>query len=402
MSATARLRCGSTATVSSFRAPGGTAFLWSASTPTRSRFSLYRIGSRSLAPVLSRSQFLRQLDAYDADNIRSALGERVWQGTLETDGELNRETVTSFPVDEALPEREPGVYVMMATVDGVLLDNWESRATQWLVISDIGLSSFSGSDGLHVFARSLDTAMPIEGVKLTLLARNNEVLGEAESDADGWAHFAAGLTRGKDGRAPAVVTADGGDGDFVFLDLSRAGFDLSDRGVTGRAAPGPLDMFAWLDRGIYRAGETVHMAALVRDDAALAVANLPLTFVVSRPDGKEERRVVRTGGSAGGYGVDLNLPVNAMHGVWSVRAFADVDGPALNETRFLVEDFRPDRIEFDVNDWLSWDPPEGGGGFLVEGRYLYGAPASGLALDAEVNVKSVRERADVPGYVFGP
>ncbi|MDA4845643.1 alpha-2-macroglobulin family protein [Hoeflea poritis] len=362
---------------------------------------LYRIGDRSLAPVLSRSQFLKQLDAYDANNIRDALGERVWQGSLQTAGELNRETVTSFPVDEALPERKPGVYVMMASVADARLDNWESRATQWLVISHIGLSSFSGSDGLHVFARSLDTAKPVEGVKLTLLARNNEVLGEARSDAEGRAHFAAGLTRGKDGRAPAVVTADGGNGDFVFLDLSRAGFDLSDRGVTGRAAPGPLDMFAWLDRGIYRAGETVHLAALLRDDAAFAVADLPLTFAVIRPDGKEERRVVRNGGPAGGYGLDLDLPANAMHGVWTVRAFADAKGPPLSEKRFLVEDFRPDRIAFDLEipkAPLVAGRPETVG---IDGRFLYGAPAAGLAVEADLKLKSVRERSDAPGYVFG-
>ncbi|WP_419914695.1 MG2 domain-containing protein [Hoeflea sp.] len=362
---------------------------------------LYRIGSRSLAQVMAQSRFLRQLDAYDAENIRNALGERVWQGTLEINGELNRDTVTSFPVDEALRERKPGVYVMTATVAGARPDNWESRATQWLVVSDIGLSTFSGSDGLHVFARSLDTAKPAAGVKLTLLARNNEVLGEAVSDADGRAHFPAGLTRGRDGRAPAIVTADGGDGDFVFLDLSRAGFDLSDRGVTGRAAPGPLDMFAWLDRGIFRAGEAAHLAAIVRDEAAMAVSGLPLTFVVTRPDGKEDHRVVRTGGPAGGYSVDIDLPVNAMHGVWTVRAFAEADGSALSETRFLVEDFRPDRIEFDLEmptAALVLGTPETA---TIDGRFLYGAPAAGLAVEADLKLKSVRERSDAPGYVFG-
>ena len=43
------------------------------------------------------------------------------------------------------------------------------------------------------------------------------------------------------------------------------------------------------DRGIYRAGETAHMTAILRDEAAIAVANLPLTFVVMRPDGVRTR-----------------------------------------------------------------------------------------------------------------
>ncbi|MCY6383507.1 alpha-2-macroglobulin family protein [Hoeflea prorocentri] len=362
---------------------------------------LYRIGDRSLAPVMAKSRFLRQLDAYDEDTIRDELGEKVWQGTLETGNELNRETITSFPVDEALPERKPGVYVITARVAGERLDNWQSRATQWLVVSDIGLSTFSGSDGLHVFARSLDTAKPRANAELTLLARNNEILGQATTDSDGRAHFAAGLMRGKAGLEPAVVTVTGEDGDFVFLDLSRAGFDLSDRGVSGRAAPGPLDVYAWLDRGIYRAGETVHLSALLRDDAALAVANLPLTFTVVRPDGKEDRRSVRTGGPAGGYQLDLDLPANAMQGAWTIRSVAGNGGAALSETRFLVEDFRPDRIAVDLV--LPKAPLAVGGTEQAEidGRFLYGAPAAGLSADAELKLKSVRTRPSFPGYVFG-
>ena len=237
--------------------------------------------------------------------------------------------------------------------------------------------------------------------KLTLLARNNEVLGEAVSDADGRVHFSAGLTRGRDGRAPTIVTADGDDGDFVFLDLSRAGFDLSDRGVTGRAAPGALDMFAWLDRGIFRAGETAHLAAMVRDEAAMAVSGLPLTFVVTRPDGKEDHRVVRTGGPAGGYSLDIDLPVNAMRGVWTVRAFAEAEGPTLSETRFLVEDFRPNRIEFELEMPTAALMPGTPETVTIDGRFLYGAPAAGLMVEADLKLKSVRERPDAPGYLFG-
>lgn len=362
---------------------------------------LFRIGDRSLAPLLSESQFLRQLDGYDTARIRSDLGELVWQGTLDVQPDLNQETTTSFPIDEAVPERKPGVYVMLARAEGEQPDNWTQRATQWLVVSDIGLSTFSGTDGLTVFARSLESAKPTPDVTLTLLARNNEVLAQATTDADGRVNFAPGLVRGKAGLAPAVVTADTGDGDFVFLDMTRAGFDLSDRGVTGRAAPGPIDIFAWTERGIYRAGETVHLAALARDDEASAVPRLPLTFIVQRPDGKEERRVVRNGGPQGGYTLDLELPRNAMHGAWTVRIHTDPKQTALVESRFLVEDFRPDRIEFDLT--VPKEPIVEGqvSQVQVNGRFLYGAPAAGLALEGDLKLKSVRDLDAFPGYVFG-
>ncbi len=362
---------------------------------------LYRIGDRSLAPVLTESRFLRQLDGYDAQRVRDSLGELVWQGTLEVASDLNRETTTSFPIDEAVPDRRPGVYVLLAKVADTEDRTWDPRATQWLVVSDIGLTTLSGTDGLNVFARSLASARPAAGVNLSLIARNNEVLGSAVTDADGRARFAPGLLRGKAGLAPAVVTADGDDGDFVFLDMTAAGFDFSDRGVTGRPAPGPIDIYTFTERGIYRAGETVHLTALARDDAAVAIGGLPLTFVVQRPDGKEQRRLVRDGGPAGGYALALALPDNAMHGAWTVRVHVDPDNAALAETRFLVEDFRPDRIEFDL---VVPDRPLVSGEtapVAVEGRFLYGAPAAGLALEGDLRLKTVRDRPGHPGFEFG-
>ena len=68
-----------------------------------------------------------------------------------------------------------------------------------------------------------------------------------------------------------MVTAHGPDGDFNFLEIGRAAFDLSDRGVSGRPPPGPVDAFLYTDRGIYRPGETIELTALVRDDEADAI-----------------------------------------------------------------------------------------------------------------------------------
>jgi alpha-2-macroglobulin len=362
---------------------------------------LYRIGDRSLAQLLSGYQFLKQLDSYDISSISDQMGAPVWEGKLEIGKELNKEVTTSFPIDEALPKREPGVYVLTAQPENDHSDEWNSRATQWFVVSDIGLSSYTGQDGLNVFARSLSTAKPITGVDLTLLAKNNEILGTAKTDEQGRATFTPGLTRGEGSMTPAVLMAEQGGNDFVFLDMTKAGFDLSDRGVSGRASPGALDVYAWTERGIYRAGETVHVGALARDESSKAVENLPLTFIFSRPDGAEDRRTVSDGKQAGGYTVDLALDENAMRGTWQVAIYTDPKKPSVATQQFLVEDFVPDRIEFD----LSSDKKEIAQGetanVTVDGRYLYGAPAAGLALEGEVNLSTTRNWDRYAGYYFG-
>ena len=50
----------------------------------------------------------------------------------------------------------------------------------------------------------------------------------------------AGLLRGPQGHVPRMVMAYAGD-DFTALQMDKPGFDFSDRGVDGRADPGPVD-----------------------------------------------------------------------------------------------------------------------------------------------------------------
>jgi uncharacterized protein YfaS (alpha-2-macroglobulin family) len=57
--------------------------------------------------------------------------------------------------------------------------------------------------------------------KVKLVAVNNEVLGEATTDADGRADFAPGLARGEGGRAPQLLVAETAEGDYAFLDVTK-------------------------------------------------------------------------------------------------------------------------------------------------------------------------------------
>ncbi|WP_137389785.1 alpha-2-macroglobulin family protein [Rhodoligotrophos defluvii] len=362
---------------------------------------LFRIGDRSLANAIVGETFLSQLDSYQATDIEDKQGEKIWSGKLGTQTQLNREVTTGFPVTEVLKERKPGVYVLRARPSNASDRPWNSQATQWFVVSDIGLASASGTDGLHVFARSLSTAQPLDGVQLRLIARNNEVLGQARTDANGHAQFAAGMTRGTAGQAPALVTASFGDSDFGFIDLTGPAFDLSDRGVAGRNAPGATDVFLYTERGIYRPGETVHIAALMRDATAQAITGLPLTLITERPDGVEHSRANVADGGEGGHALDVTLPNDAMRGSWQVKAYVDPKAPALAQTTILVEDFIPDRLELELTGATTPLKPDESFPVDVAGRFLYGAPAAELSLEGDLTLKPAAGLADYPGYSFG-
>ena len=363
--------------------------------------TLYRIGERALNKSIVERKFLSAQDRYSLADIESGYGTKVWSGTLDIAANLNKEVTTSFPVDQALPERQPGVYVLIAAPVDDKSEGWKSKATQWFVVSDIGLSTMMGNDGLHVFARSLSSAEPLGGVDIQLLAHSNDVLGSGKTNEHGYLKLDAGLLRGEASMAPGLVLARFKGADFVLVDLRKSSIDLSDRGVTGRTSPGPLDTFMYTERGIYRPGENVHITALLRDNKAISVDNVPLTLKLERPDGKLEATRVLQGQGEGGHSLSYKLQANAMLGTWNLRLYADPKGDVLAQKRILVEDFIPDRIEFDLTTKAKTISRSTLTNFDIDGRYLYGAPAAGLIVEGDVRFSSTNQLAGYKGFVFG-
>ena len=364
------------------------------------KVEVYRVGDRSLAQTLQGGDFGKQLSAFEIETVKERTGARVYAGELAVNSRLNEDVTTAFPIAEAVPKLQPGVYVLVANATGSKRDD-RTQAVQWFIISDLGLTSINGDDGLHVFVRSLATTTPVVNASLRLLARNNEVLGTSKTDSRGYARFDAGLQRGEGGLAPAALVAELADGDYAFLDLSAAAFDLTDRGVKGRLAPGAIDAFAYTDRGVYRPGETVYLTALARNRSGNAVS-LPLTFIVSRPDGVEYKRVTLPDQGLGARSSELTLAASAMTGTWRVRVHSEPKAGAIAQAAFLVEDFVPERLELKLEPAVKGLSPDQPGKVNLIGRYLYGPPAAGLAVEGEVVVKpSNREVPNFAGFKFG-
>ncbi len=361
---------------------------------------LRRVSDRNLMRTLQTGYFGRPLSQYQLDDFSNEIAEEVWRGTGDVANELNQTMTTRLPLGDVLTDQEPGLYALTARIEGLSLYE-DPGATQWFVLSDLGLTTLKGTDGLHVFVRGLGDAAALEGVKLTLLSRANRELAIAETDAEGHALFAPGLVRGTGASAPALVLAEAGDEDMTFLSLTDPAFDLSDRGVEGREAAPPVDVFLSTDRGAYRAGEVIHAAALARDSLAEAIPGLPLTAILMRPDGVEYSRHLSTKDAAGGHVFALPIGNSAPRGSWRLAIKADLDAPPLASRQVLVEDFLPERIDFRMS--LPDGPirPGDTAPISVEARYLFGAPGAGLQVSGTAKLEPLRRLEGFPGYVFG-
>jgi len=234
--------------------------------------SLYRIGDRALPPVVAVhcvNDFVQNPGGDTClSDIVSTFGRKVWPS-----GQANSESYVLF-AKTGLEDEATG-------------ENGDF-ARQWFVVTDIGLTSISGPDGLHVYARSLATAEKLPNVEVRLIALDNEILATRQTDENGAATFERPLLNGTGGALPVLVVAsDEANKDYSFLDLNQTSFDLTDRGIEGREAPKDYDGYIDLERGVYRPGENVSAIVLLRDADGNAVPNIPLSMSVLRPDRTE-------------------------------------------------------------------------------------------------------------------
>ena len=362
---------------------------------------IYRIGDRNLLETVVGREFQRSLERYDLNRLTEERGSQVWKGEMTVEQTLNTDVTTAFPVDQAIGALSPGVYVVVAQPVGATHDDFDALATQWFIISDLGLTAFSGNDGIHAFVHSLDTTQSKGAIEVRLLSRGNEVLASKRTSDVGHVQFEANLTRGEGALAPAMLIATDAKGDYAFLSLKAPPFDLSDRGVSGRVVPAGLDAFVYTERGVYRSGETVQVTTLLRDGQGIAALDVPLTLVVERPDGVEYRRSVVPDQGVGGRALAVTLVSSAPTGTWRVRAFTDPKRPPVGEATFMVEDYVPDRLEFELASKAKGVSKTNAAEITVDGRYLYGAPAAKLELEGEVVVSLASERPGFARYQFG-
>ncbi len=361
---------------------------------------LRRVSDRNLLRAVQDGYFGRPLSQWQDETFSKEIAEDIWTGTADVSNTLNKDMKTRLPLGAIIADQPTGIYTLTARVPGA--DPYdEPGATQWFVLSDLGISTMSGTDGLHVMVRQLSDASPKQGVNVTLVSQANAELANSTTDGNGYARFDPGLMRGTAGASPALVIAQIGEEDIGFLSLKDPAFDLSDRGVEGRGPAEPVDVFLTTDRGAYRAGETIHLTALSRDASARAIDGLPLMAVLRRPDGVVYQQQVSSGGVAGGHIYSFPVGSIAPRGTWKLEIRSDAKSPVLATQTVLIEDFLPERIDFDLalpQDAIRLDDVPI---LQVDARYLFGAVGADLAIEGQVTLKPSTVLKAWTGYRFG-
>ncbi len=350
------------------------------------------------APALARA------DASDPEPSRGLF-------QLEIEGVRRRMEADGAPAKD---DPDPGWVPLRSTGKPIHRDDGEEDDAgdkRFILITDLGLLVKRNADGSReVFVQSFREQAAVGGVVITALAKNGEPLAEATTGPDGHASLPSldGLKR--EHKPVAIVARKGSDLSFLpwarddrSVELSR--FDIS--GIKGSEAKA-LDAYLFTERGIYRPGDSIHLAAIVRTrDWDGKLAGLPVEAVVT--DAKEQEagrftaKLPRDGfleftipteetSPTGAWRLELRRPKNAkekkQHNEDAENVEQD-DGIHIGHTVVRVEEFQPDRMKMnavlDPAPGAGWVKPENLTA-KVELQTLFGIAAAERSVTGKMRV----------------
>lgn len=282
--------------------------------------------------------------------------------------------------------------------DGVA-DDWsrldKAQTKRFVLVTDLGLLVKKNADGSRdVFVQSIQTGDPVEGVTITVLAKNGEYLLQ-RSTVDGHVLLPDVGDFQREKRPVAILATLGNDLSFLpferpdrLLDFSR--FDIGGVMASEKEA---LEAFLFTERGVYRPGDEIHLGAVLkRRDWASGLAGLPLEVeLINAKDEVIDTQKIAL--AADGF-IDVSMKTDESDptGRYIARLYLIRglhDRIRLGQTAFKVEDFQPDRMKVDVtltgNELAGWLQPESISAD-VSLQTLFGFPAAKRLLKARMEL----------------
>ena len=358
----------------------------------RLRVDLWRL-YESNVPFVARGDYL----SFPRDLARLA-----WSKELDLSLPLNERVRRSLSIED-MAGGERGLFLLsVRDLDG---EYWDEQ-TLVLDLSDMGVVARVWEDGLLVWANTLTGTEPVEGATVRVWSGANQLLAEGQTDAQGLFLVERGEAWGE-GRSmqPRLVTVSKGN-DLTWLKIDRGLLSRETFDTAGRPwIRDGYDAIIFSPRDIYRTGESATFKAVVRAADVSVPGPFPVLFVARDPLGRKTKQETVELDGEGGALFGLDLPPNALTGLWTVAlAVPGKEDEPLATMSFHVEDFAPPRIEVDASTDAVTLSHEDAFDVALHAKWLFGVEGAGLRYRASWMARpgSFVPKADRwRGYSFG-
>lgn len=337
-------------------------------------------------------------DYYDEGGGDAMLGDVIYEKEIETSAlpKTGAGRLLNFSqFEDRLPDFKGVYHIVIRSAE----DYWV-KDSRFISLSDLGLITKEGQDKIYVFTNSIRTALPVNGVNISIYSSNNQLLGTAATNAEGVAEV---VYAKKDftGFRPAMVIAKTAD-DFNYLPFSNTRVNTSRFEVGGkRNNPSGLDAFVYAERDIYRPGEKVNFSVIIRDRQWKTAGDMPVKMKFLMPNGKELKSFRKNLNEEGSLEGSVDIGGSAITGGYTLEVYTSND-ILLASKNFSVEEFVPDRIRVATKlDKPSLKPGESSV-LSIKAMNFFGPPAANRNYETEIQV---RQKTFSPekfsGFEFG-
>ncbi|WP_421871747.1 alpha-2-macroglobulin family protein [Marinoscillum sp.] len=317
----------------------------------------------------------------------SSVGAIIYNQTFEIGDEKNKWLLHNLSLDNVLTNYDNGLYLIrinfnpqdvLVPIEGEPLQYIQKYGQVYkpLTISDIGLLvKREGNEEYQVYTTDLKSGQPMPNVRVTIQrydksysrTTNNE--GRASISASSYIQL---VKAEKDGQISVIKPNE--------MQWNNSGFDvggLSEYELQTRA-------FIYTERGVYRPGDSINLSCIVRYQNKSNADNIPAYLKLYNPEGTLVMEMTQKGARDGFYNFNLGTNQNDPTGNWNVQINV---GNKYFYHNLKVETVVANRLKVKVTPDLKVLKPENKQlKFSVESKYLFGAPASGLAYDTEVEI----------------
>ncbi len=303
------------------------------------------------------------------------LGKQIEVKKFEPGGEKNEKIITTADMSDYLSEEKKGIYIIQLWKPSY---HWDKNV-KWVIVTDLGIMVKKAENELRVYVNSLTDLSPVENVEVSLLSVNNQTILKGNTNSNGSVFFEDYKNK-IEGFSPIVIAVRKGE-DFSFLEFNESRINLGDFDISGRP---PVikgyEAFTYTDRGVYRPGDTLHLASIIRDEDQNTPDEFPVTIEIRDPKGQKFQTLKGLTHSYGADEFSVPIPFYANTGKYTARLLVASE-QEIGRTHFNVEEFIPSRIKADLTlnekSFSSNDNIKA----TVQGTMLFGPPAAGRKVE---------------------
>lgn len=347
------------------------------------------------------------------------VGVPVATETLEIGEEANETLLHRLDLRELIDPEERGLYIVSLSFQREDMiwedltaepqyyygDEYYSNPNSWgylyrhgraykpIVVSDVGLTWMAGPEDHTVFATDILSAMPLRGVRVQLRTYQNQMIAEGYTDNEGRVRFADidesvfYITGERNGQRSVIKANE--------MAWNTSSFDV------GGVAPGAggTQAFVYTERGVYRPGDDIHLAAVFRNSEGTFPEGHPVALKFINPRGQTTLETTNNDAVDGFYYFPLETDEDDPTGTWRVELTA---GPATFSHAVRVETIVPNRLRVSIEaEPAALGHDDERVDISLRSSYLFGAPAAGLDAELEARLEHrAKTYSSYPGYTF--